>query len=349
MQTHVQSLSICLLLVAHRVSSASTCWHPDGENIADFDVPCDPFADVSPCCGSASYCMDNGLCYDSGSISRGSCTDKTWGDGCPQYCYNSRSPRCWLQPRRPTNSACLTVPGSCDDSQGCTVIVCDAWSRNFTCGYPNNCLTGENTFSMSGGQAIVLRPTQVALLQPDESPAAITLPPSGILSVDPTLREAQTQPAFASSSARAPSMTSSAASAASATSSSSTASCSPPQAQQFSAGQVAGASAGTGIPLLCALAAAAFIIFRQRKQIRDGRKHAEQGAAVERREPQTAEPGGTSSSTWCEQQRPSQAWSASTQMSPAALHRPNEMEALYAQKAEMSTDQDPRELDNAGR
>lgn len=72
-------------------TAQSTCWYPDGETKSETDVPCDPNADVSPCCGSQSYCMDNGLCFDSGSISRGSCTDPSWGDGCTPYCIHSES------------------------------------------------------------------------------------------------------------------------------------------------------------------------------------------------------------------------------------------------------------------
>lgn len=65
------------------------CYYPDGETLAP-DVACNSSASVSSCCGSGSWCLDNGLCYDSGVVSRGSCTDKSWGEGCAQYCQTGR-------------------------------------------------------------------------------------------------------------------------------------------------------------------------------------------------------------------------------------------------------------------
>lgn len=67
-------------------ASAQSCWYPDGKTLAS-DTACNPNATVSACCGSASYCLNEGLCITGGVVTRGSCTDKTWGSAeCAQFC-----------------------------------------------------------------------------------------------------------------------------------------------------------------------------------------------------------------------------------------------------------------------
>lgn len=78
------------VLSAHLVRASTICYFPDGETVAPVDYPCNASASVSPCCGPDSWCLDNGLCYHSGIISRGSCTDQNWGVGCAQYCSSGR-------------------------------------------------------------------------------------------------------------------------------------------------------------------------------------------------------------------------------------------------------------------
>lgn len=56
------------------------CYYPDGVTLAP-DQPCNSSGSVSTCCGSSAQCLDNGLCFGRGAVSRGSCTDKNWGPG----------------------------------------------------------------------------------------------------------------------------------------------------------------------------------------------------------------------------------------------------------------------------
>ncbi|KAK3290947.1 uncharacterized protein B0H64DRAFT_331528 [Chaetomium fimeti] len=85
---------VILLLTLHAptASAQSQCFYPDGS--ASSDVPCDPDAAVSMCCGSAELCLSSGLCRDAGtgpdegiSYARGTCTDREWeSEVCPQRC-----------------------------------------------------------------------------------------------------------------------------------------------------------------------------------------------------------------------------------------------------------------------
>ena len=85
-------------------SNSATCYFPAG-NIAYGNVPCNPDAEVSTCCGDASHCLANGLCavgdtsdglggfLNSGvEFARGSCTDPSWQDpACFQHCLGCKS------------------------------------------------------------------------------------------------------------------------------------------------------------------------------------------------------------------------------------------------------------------
>ncbi|KAE8358472.1 hypothetical protein BDV27DRAFT_169398 [Aspergillus caelatus] len=68
-----------------------TCYFLDG-SVATADVPCTSDATTN-CCNKADICMSNGLCYLQGShgmaLSRGSCTDKSWGARCFAPCSSS--------------------------------------------------------------------------------------------------------------------------------------------------------------------------------------------------------------------------------------------------------------------
>ncbi|KAJ5992723.1 hypothetical protein N7451_008447 [Penicillium sp. IBT 35674x] len=64
-----------------------TCYFPEG-NTASGTYPCTS-DDITHCCGSGGICLTNGFCLDVSQpfvLSRGGCTSKTWGDGCPTQC-----------------------------------------------------------------------------------------------------------------------------------------------------------------------------------------------------------------------------------------------------------------------
>lgn len=65
------------------------CYGPDGV-VAPNDIPCDPQASVSTCCGDGWLCNVDNVCVQadaSRTISRGTCTDQSWRSGdCPLFC-----------------------------------------------------------------------------------------------------------------------------------------------------------------------------------------------------------------------------------------------------------------------
>ncbi|GKT63044.1 hypothetical protein ColTof3_10383 [Colletotrichum tofieldiae] len=84
-------LSSCSFTAGVR-AAANLCFFPGG--IQARDVPCDPTAEVSMCCGSVNACLSNGLCKledtsnNTGiAYARGTCSDPTWQSPiCPQNC-----------------------------------------------------------------------------------------------------------------------------------------------------------------------------------------------------------------------------------------------------------------------
>ncbi|TDZ35420.1 hypothetical protein C8035_v009308 [Colletotrichum spinosum] len=91
----MRSTTILLLagvLARSASAAANLCFFPGG--VQSLDVPCDPKADVSMCCGSVNACLSNGLCkLDDTSnntgiaYARGTCSDPTWQSPiCPQNC-----------------------------------------------------------------------------------------------------------------------------------------------------------------------------------------------------------------------------------------------------------------------
>lgn len=75
---------LCVFLAFFGQTFAQQCWYPDGETPSP-DIPCDTNGHTSACCGADNFCLNNGLCFGP-VLSRGSCTDRSWGKGCPQYC-----------------------------------------------------------------------------------------------------------------------------------------------------------------------------------------------------------------------------------------------------------------------
>lgn len=74
------------------------CFYPSGD-FAHGDNSYFPSMDVSPC---PFECEDwtNGLCFDKKTemLSRGSCTDRSWGSPCPQCCTESSYGVDWAIP-----------------------------------------------------------------------------------------------------------------------------------------------------------------------------------------------------------------------------------------------------------
>lgn len=85
------ALQASILLLA-TTTSAQKCFYPDG-TLSSSDTPCSTEGHSS-CCNADSYCMDNGLCFGGGIVSRGSCTDETWGsDACAGFCKTGEEER----------------------------------------------------------------------------------------------------------------------------------------------------------------------------------------------------------------------------------------------------------------
>ncbi|KAI0172678.1 hypothetical protein GGR52DRAFT_545653 [Hypoxylon sp. FL1284] len=100
---------------------AAQCYYPNGD-LAE-DSPCDPDAEVGPCCGRGlgTTCLNNDLCKGpDGNVVRGSCTDKEWGDGCPLYCIGQSTGgtdliSCSNVTHSDTSYCCDHVSGGCCD------------------------------------------------------------------------------------------------------------------------------------------------------------------------------------------------------------------------------------------
>ncbi|OJJ00941.1 hypothetical protein ASPVEDRAFT_107469, partial [Aspergillus versicolor CBS 583.65] len=70
------------------VDSERKCYFPSGV-LAVADVPCSG-EQYTSCCDHRAICLSNGLCMSTTiqpyTLSRGSCTNQKWDQGCPQYC-----------------------------------------------------------------------------------------------------------------------------------------------------------------------------------------------------------------------------------------------------------------------
>ncbi|KAJ0417150.1 hypothetical protein BJY00DRAFT_210775 [Aspergillus carlsbadensis] len=69
-------------------NSSRKCYFPSGV-IAETNVPCSG-EEYTSCCHYTDICLSNGLCLSAGqqpyTLSRGSCTNQRWDQGCPEYC-----------------------------------------------------------------------------------------------------------------------------------------------------------------------------------------------------------------------------------------------------------------------
>ncbi|KAK3115569.1 hypothetical protein LTR53_004929 [Teratosphaeriaceae sp. CCFEE 6253] len=138
-----RALPAAILFIA--IAHSQTCYLPDGNTIASNDTPCGGSnATAAACCPADSFCLDNGLCYGEGLVSRASCTDATWDSpACAGYC-RTESP---------------------SSAIGITPCASDGDSNTFICGLnTTDCQAGRNTFVMSGGSGVQLRASQVATL-----------------------------------------------------------------------------------------------------------------------------------------------------------------------------------------
>ena len=79
----VRLLLLLLFLVQYCCCQLKQCYDAEGQLRPD--LPCDPSANVSACCGQDWICSTNFYCTSMGGIKEvGSCTDITWHDpGCP--------------------------------------------------------------------------------------------------------------------------------------------------------------------------------------------------------------------------------------------------------------------------
>ncbi len=232
------------------MSIVQQCFYPDGETIA-VDVPCNSAATHSACCNVDAQCLDNGLCFRGGTLSRGSCTDRSWGPSCAQYCLDGGyfsipvlraliGVRLMMEPDPSTFGAAL--------------VTCNGYTAPsiFACGTNNtDCLTDTNTFPIVGGTDFILRDVVVG----GQSSAALTISPTSTLNLVQDAQNTGVSTPSTSSSTTGPKI-----------SSGIPAPTAPRRA--YSAASLAGAVAGTGVPLLLALLGAIFIILRQRKELR---------------------------------------------------------------------------------
>nr|POE72356.1 hypothetical protein CFP56_12229 [Quercus suber] len=120
-----------------------TCYYPDGITVSTDEV-CNSTATASSCCPSSSFCLDNGLCFGEGVVSRGSCSDPTWAsDTCAGYCKNEEK----------SSAVPITPCGMSTDG-----------ATTFGCGANSSVCLASDTFTMSGGSTFVLRTSQIASL-----------------------------------------------------------------------------------------------------------------------------------------------------------------------------------------
>jgi len=147
-------------------AKAQSCYFPDGKTVATGDVLCPSNGTEASCCPSNSFCLDNGLCYGRGLVTRSSCTDATWGSpACAEYCkpgevYRQNVVGDWNSPLIYGRYAEST--GSAIDLTPCSS---DGASNTFVCGINTTaCQRDSNTFVMAGAGGLSLRADQVATI-----------------------------------------------------------------------------------------------------------------------------------------------------------------------------------------
>ena len=149
------SIVSCMVLLLVGRAISQSCWYPDGLTQAQADVPCDPDAATSACCGPNGFCLSNGLCLVNGAVSRGSCTDKNWGQGCAQICADGKS-----RPRSNHGRSGLLTSAPVATDVGVVLQPCNPAQNTFVCNLFNQSCD-SSSFTMEGANTIVLRPDQV--------------------------------------------------------------------------------------------------------------------------------------------------------------------------------------------
>ncbi|KAI1127919.1 hypothetical protein F5Y10DRAFT_241722 [Nemania abortiva] len=124
--------------------SDRTCYFPDGSEDTN-SVPCT--SDVyTHCCGTVDICLSNGYCLNAHqpyALSRGSCTDSSWGSNCSSHCHGSND----------GVAGGITVANIGYDAETNTSTYC--------CGYAvaDNgtiaCANSENSFTLPAGEPIL--------------------------------------------------------------------------------------------------------------------------------------------------------------------------------------------------
>ncbi|PLB47468.1 hypothetical protein P170DRAFT_361055 [Aspergillus steynii IBT 23096] len=131
---------VCWLSLALSVLAAQPCYNLDGSQ-AKADVPCRQ-GETSNCCNTNDVCMSNGLCYLQGKrglgLSRGSCTDRSWGAKCYSPCSNDN---------RNTGIPIINVGFNGNKSEYCCGAV--TWNNGKA-----GCLHGGDPFKLPFGRAI---------------------------------------------------------------------------------------------------------------------------------------------------------------------------------------------------
>ncbi|MCJ1321736.1 hypothetical protein MMC15_007081 [Xylographa vitiligo] len=239
-------LLVLALLVS--LSSASTCYYPDGSTAPD--SPCTN-STTSACCAADAYCLDNGLCLTGMILSRGSCTDPTWKAAeCASYCQD-------VNPSGGKGMApCSATLWTCD-YQTCAL-------DNFTLPAGNLLLRDYQASSLGvavAASTITVLPTAASSTSTSTSTGSTSTSTSSTststntsllpLSTPPTLPPSQSTapPPSAAASGPPPSTT-----------------CVPPPTGPTSGATVIAVGVGVGAPMGLALAALLWMVCRERKR-----------------------------------------------------------------------------------
>ena len=165
-----QLASLLVALRASAVTASVQCWFPDGTTPTVDQIPCNSSASDSVGSGSAcclnhpnDYCMANGLCFGTGIVYRGSCTDKSWNSpACSQACSGMIFLKsCSLSTCCTSSTSCsrfTDTPSLAERSASANLFPCgapDPWQ----CEYSKDC---SQNFTLPGDSFdIVLRDDQL--------------------------------------------------------------------------------------------------------------------------------------------------------------------------------------------
>lgn len=215
-------------------ATAAQCYYPDGSESTD--VACNATAAAatggySACCSSSSYCMDNGLCLDTGILKRMSCTDKTFKDKtCPQYCITGIQDRSAISKTSTNNEP---------ENMGDPYAVTPCTATTFTCGIsPANCSVAASVFPVTDLKEIVLKADQLATAM-----SAAGLPTS---SIDPTSTPTETLPILTVTA---------------------TGTLTPANpAAKYTTTQLIGVGAGLGVPMLLAIGVLTYLLIAEKRR-----------------------------------------------------------------------------------